>query len=118
MSYKCIIFDCDGVLVDSEPLGNQTLVDMANELGANITLDYAYQHFKGNSLHRCINQISNLISVELPKKFESEYRRRSFETFKNYVKPVEGVLDVVKNLDILFLSHPVDQKIKFNSISN
>jgi len=40
-SYKCAIFDCDGVLVDSEPLGNQIMVDMANELGAHINLDYA-----------------------------------------------------------------------------
>jgi beta-phosphoglucomutase-like phosphatase (HAD superfamily) len=47
--YKCIIFDCDGVLVDSEPLSNQVMVDMANQLGAKIDLEYAYRHFKGNS---------------------------------------------------------------------
>jgi len=79
--YKCIIFDCDGVLVDSESLGNQVMVDMANELKANINLDYAYRNFKGNSLKNCILQISELIDAEMPSNFESEYRRRSFEKF-------------------------------------
>lgn len=45
--YKCVIFDCDGVLVDSEIIANTVMVDMANELGANLTLDYAIKTFKG-----------------------------------------------------------------------
>ena len=62
--YKCIIFDCDGVLVDSEPLGNQVMVDMAKELGAAIDLDYAYKYFKN-----CIIQISKLIDAEISSNF-------------------------------------------------
>ena len=38
--YQCVIFDCDGVLVDSEPIGNRIMAEMANELGANIDLEY------------------------------------------------------------------------------
>ena len=44
--YKCVIFDCDGVLVDSEPISNQIIVDMANDLGADTDFDYAMKHFK------------------------------------------------------------------------
>ncbi len=114
--YKCVIFDCDGVLVDSEPLGNQVMVDMANELGAQIDLDYAYQNFKGNALKKCIAQISELVDSEMPSNFEAEYRGRSFEKFRNEIQPVDGVFDLIKNLKIPFCvaSSGPENKIRLN----
>ena len=114
--YKCIIFDCDGVLVDSEPLGNQVMVDMANELGAAIDLEYAYQNFKGNALKKCISKVSELVGSEMPLNFEADYRRRSFEKFKKEIQPVEGILDLVKNLKIPFCvaSSGPESKIRLN----
>lgn len=114
--YKCVIFDCDGVLVDSEALSNQVMVDLANQLGANITLDYAYQHFKGNSFSACANKISKLTDQKLPDNFEEQYRQKSFQRFKDEIKPIEGVKDVLKNLEIPFCvasSGPVN-KIELN----
>lgn len=114
--YKCVIFDCDGVLVDSEPLGNQVMVDMANEFGAKIDLDYAYQNFKGNALKVCVNHISELLGTDMPSDFEAEYRRRSFEKFRKEIQPVDGVLDVIKTLRIPFCvaSSGPENKIKLN----
>jgi len=114
--YDCIIFDCDGVLVDSELIGNQVMINMANELGANIDLEYAYTHFKGNALKRCIENIAALSKKELPANFESEYRRRSFEKFKEEIQPIDGILEVIKQLKIPFCvaSSGPEHKIRLN----
>lgn len=115
-NYKCIIFDCDGVLVDSEPLGNRVLVDMANQLGADIDLDYAYKHFKGGSIQSCMVKLSELIDSELPKDFETRYRQQSFEVFRNEIQPVEGVHDLIKTLKLPYCvaSSGPEDKIRLN----
>lgn len=114
--YKCIIFDCDGVLVDSEPVSIQVLVDLANEYGANIDFNYGMKHFKGSFFTACKRKISELAGKELPDSIEDEYRERSFEAFKKDMKPVEGVKAVLQNLDRPFCvaSSGPEDKIALN----
>lgn len=101
-NYKCIIFDCDGVLVDSEVLGSQVFVDLANDYGAGIDIDYAMQNFKGGHLKDSIRQIEEIIAKPLPESFVADYRKRSYEVFKNELQPIEGIKNVLDSSEIPF----------------
>ncbi|OXG08979.1 HAD superfamily hydrolase (TIGR01509 family) [Flavobacterium araucananum] len=116
MEVKCIIFDCDGVLVDTEKIGNGILLSMAAEYGFEMKLEEAYRDFNGRNLKECFLHIEHAIGKKLPDTFESDYREKSFEAFKTQVKPMDGVVSFIEKLKIPYCvasSGPVD-KIRLN----
>ena len=116
MEVKCIIFDCDGVLVDTEKIGNGILLSMAAEYGFEMKLEDAYRDFNGRNLKECFQHIENAIGKKLPDTFESEYRKKSFEAFKTQVKPMDGVVAFIEKLKIPYCvaSSGPEDKIRLN----
>lgn len=114
--YKCIIFDCDGVLVDSESIAIGVLVDMGNELGANINFKEALVTLKGKSLNSCMAYISGLSGKQPPETFEKDYRVKTFKKFKKEIQPIKGIEKVLKNLKIpcCTASSGPENKIRIN----
>ncbi len=114
--YKCIIFDCDGVLVDSEAIGTSVFLDLAKTLGVTMTLHEGLTCFKGKSLQACIDIVAELSGKPIPETFENEYRKQSFKAFEKHIKPIEGVPELLKTLTIPFCvaSSGPESKIKLN----
>ena len=85
-----IIFDCDGVLVDSEVLSCRCLTDVLARYGIVLTLDQALDLFLGRSTSAVLEHYAAL-GRSIPDDFLSELKRRVRETFQVSLKPIPGV---------------------------
>jgi len=93
-----LIFDCDGVLVDSEVIAHQTLLDALAPVGFTMSLQEAYGVFAGRSLRDTLAVIERQIGRPLPEDFLPRSRDLLFERFRAALKPVEGVKDAIAAL--------------------
>ena len=100
MKYKCLIFDCDGILVDSEAISSKVFVEMAKELDIEIDLEFAIENFSGVSIKSTLEYIANRTGKELYDNFEKEFRARTFELFKTDLKPVKGISELLDKINV------------------
>src|SRR5215470_8992185 len=85
-----IIFDCDGVLVDSEVLSCRCLTDVLARYGVTLTLDQALDLFLGRSTSAVLQHYAEL-GRDIPADFVHDLKRRVHEIFQISLKPVQGV---------------------------
>ncbi|NDR57357.1 HAD family hydrolase [Aliiruegeria sabulilitoris] len=100
--FDLVIFDCDGVLIDSELISARMLVAELAEWGVNIDLDYVARHFLGRSYPVVISQIRKEFGLELPPEFEADYRTRLLAAFDAELVEMPGVRAVIESLSIPF----------------
>lgn len=121
MKYKCIIFDCDGVLVDSEAISSGVLTEMANELGIEISHDEALENFTGKSLQFSLKYIETKYGQSLPEDFELQFRQKSFEQFALNLQPIDGIHELLNHLTVPFCvasSGPTEKIIRNLTTTN
>jgi HAD superfamily hydrolase (TIGR01509 family) len=90
-----LIFDCDGVLVDSEVLALDTLREMMASLGRPMTMAEADREFTGGSLADTIATAERLLGRPIPADVGRKFGRCLLDRFRRELKPVSGVRDAI-----------------------
>lgn len=90
-----LIFDCDGVLVDSEMLSCRIDAELLMECGVPYTADEVAREFVGVSLKDQIARIEAEHGITLPLDFAHRLNATLFERFETELKPIEGVREAV-----------------------
>ncbi|MBI2718963.1 MAG: HAD family hydrolase [Rhizobiales bacterium] len=97
-----VIFDCDGVLVDSEMLSAAVLMEMMAEVQISITPEIFRSDFLGRSFASAALKASQRFGRPLPGDFQSKYRARLLARMALELKPMAGVEDVLAALSVPF----------------
>ncbi|MCJ1679193.1 HAD-IA family hydrolase [Streptomyces sp. APSN-46.1] len=95
MGYDLVIFDNDGVLVDSEPLANGILAEYLTELGHPTSYDESVRDYMGSAVHRVHELVRERSGAQLPADFDETLHARVFAAFERELRPVPGVEDVL-----------------------
>ena len=112
-----LIFDCDGVLVDSEPISARILAQELRNLGLDLSNEQAVVLFKGGSLKGAFDYASKKLNRSMPDNLEAIYRKKCFEAFETEMEPIAGAHEVLAKLQDhtkCVASNGPANKVKFN----
>jgi len=99
---QLLIFDCDGVLVDSERLSHQVLCALLAEHGVQLGFDDAVARFIGASTATCITRLADLLGRPVPADFMPQFGQRCRTAFAAELRAVHGVEAVLDQLAVPF----------------
>jgi HAD superfamily hydrolase (TIGR01509 family) len=102
LRFDLVIFDCDGVLIDSEIISASMLIEELALLGVRIDLDYVAKHFLGRSYPTVMQTIRQEFNLTLPPAFEDQYRARLLAAFESDLKIMPDVAGVIAGLGVPF----------------
>lgn len=98
--WSLLIFDCDGVLVDSEPITNRIFCRMLNEIGLDISFEETMSTFLGRTMEDCVGIIERRLGRAVPSGFIEDYHLRIIPAFERELKAVDGVESVLDGLTV------------------
>jgi HAD superfamily hydrolase (TIGR01509 family) len=91
-----LIFDCDGVLVDSEKLADRALSRMLRELGLEMSEAEVRRSFVGMAMPDCYAEIGRLTGRPVPDDWIARLDALDHELYQRELEPVPGVRDLLE----------------------
>ena len=93
-----LIFDCDGVLVDSEPIANRALIACLQKEGFKVDEAYAWQHFHGISTRDCITHVESAFGRKVSASLEKDFSHLTNAEIRNTLQPIPFIQEVLPTL--------------------
>ena len=95
---ELIIFDCDGVLVDSEPIAMRILLQTLSDAGVEIDAETAYEAFLGKSLASVCEILSRDFAVDIDSIGLAQMRTRLHQAIRAELQPIPGIAEALTKL--------------------
>lgn len=95
-----IIFDCDGVLVDSEVLSQRVLIEMLAEIGVTVSQDYFLTHFLGYNFEHVTAKVFSDFSVKLTAEFRENYRDKLIKVFAVELQQTQDLAWMLSQINV------------------
>ncbi len=92
---RLVIFDCDGVLVDSETISNDVLARLLSDEGLPTTLPQARRDYQGLLLGEVVRGAEARLGRALPAGWLARYEREREQAFRRELAPVAGAADAI-----------------------
>ena len=100
LAYQAILFDCDGVIVDTEVLSTQLLQQALGELGLVLSNQEMQQHFAGFSNVRNLQTAQTMLGKALPADFAEGIKQRFHQAIEHSLEPIAGVLPLLAKITV------------------
>lgn len=98
LRFEAVLFDCDGVLVDSEPITNGVLRDMLEELGWTLSREECMRIFVGKAVKDEVALIEAQTGHRITDEWMARFRERRNEGLVRDVKPIAGAVQAAAQL--------------------
>lgn len=105
--YDGVIFDCDGVLVDSERITSRVWAGLLTGVGLPTTTEESLSTYLGNSMQRCIEIVTEKLGRTPPADLLPSFHAAVKVALEQEVTPVSGVVEVLDALDAAGIPHGV-----------
>lgn len=96
--FDLIIFDCDGVLVDSEVISTHTLLEALTASGLEIDIDYVRKTYLGRSMSVVQADYQRITGRVMAEDFEADFLERLFAAYRRELAAMAGVKELIASI--------------------